>query len=200
MSEVERYLKRATRGLARRQQADVRAELESHIFERMQAMQAEGVAQDEAAARVLGELGPPDTANRALRRVHYVHPALNVVVAVGVLAVAWMGWQWRMISAFPITDTVMPSIFADPLYKSRIVSSGDFEDQQGNLLSFSEAAAIFNGTPIQILGNDESAQLVFPRHISLDLVTAVWRKIEGADLPKRYGFMSPRLLSSVLMI
>ena len=188
MREVERYLKRATRGLARRQRADVRAELESHIFERMQAIQIEGLAQDEAAARVLGELGPADTANRALRWVHYVHPALNVVVAFGVLAVAWMGWQWRMVSVFPISDTNTPSIFTDPLYPPRTVSSGDSEDQQGHLLSFSQAAAVFKGTPAQIIGNDESAQLVFPGHSSLDLGPAVRRRIDGTELPRRYGF------------
>ena len=135
MSEVERYLKRATRGLARRQQADVRAELESHIFERMRAVQAEGLARDEAATRVLSELGSPDTANRALRRVHHVHPALNVVVAVGVLAVAWMGWQLRMMSAFPFTDITQQFDWSQ-LYPPRIVSSGDFEDQMGQSPEF----------------------------------------------------------------
>jgi len=186
MSEVERYLKRATRGLARRQQADVRAELESHVFERMRAFQAEGLAPEDAATRVLVELGSPDKANQALMRVHYVHPALNVVVAVGVLAVAWMGWQWRMISAFPLT--AIPGSFTDPLYPPRIVSSGDSEDQMHSLLSFSEVADIFKGTSVKIVGDDEHAQLVFPNHVSLDLGSAVRRKVDGLELPKKYGF------------
>ncbi|AZI42737.1 hypothetical protein EHF33_08210 [Deinococcus psychrotolerans] len=186
MNEVERYLKRVTRGLARRQRIEVRAELESHIVERMQALQTQGLEPGDFAARVLSELGSPDEANQALRRVHYVHPALNVVVAVGVLAVTWMGWQLRMISAFPITDT--PSSFADPRYPLRIVSSGDSGDQIKSLLSFSEVAGIFKGTPIKIVGNDERAQLVFSNHVSLDLGSAVRRKVEGMELPKKYGF------------
>jgi len=87
MSEVERYLKRVTQGLTRQQRAEVRAELESHIFERVQALRLEGVSEEVARAQALKELGPAQVVSRSLRRNGHVHPLLSALALCGLAAV-----------------------------------------------------------------------------------------------------------------
>ncbi|AZI44078.1 hypothetical protein EHF33_14260 [Deinococcus psychrotolerans] len=81
---TDRYLRQATRGLTGSARNAVRAELSSHLYERMRQHQAFGLSEEAAEARVLAELGAPATVNRGLLQVHTV-PWLTPLGLLGML-------------------------------------------------------------------------------------------------------------------
>ncbi len=83
---TERYLRQATRGLAGAARADVRAELSSHIHERLQHHLLAGLQGEEAERRVLAELGAPMAINRGFLQVHTL-PWLAPLSLLGMLGV-----------------------------------------------------------------------------------------------------------------
>ena len=65
---LERYLRTATRGLRGIHKAQVREELESHVWEKVERLRVLGVPEGEAVRRVLLELGAPEAISRGMFR------------------------------------------------------------------------------------------------------------------------------------
>ncbi|WP_350245018.1 permease prefix domain 1-containing protein [Deinococcus sonorensis] len=59
---------------------DARAELESHLYERVQTLRLSGMDPETAARQAMQELGPAATVARSLNRSHHVHPLLSAAV------------------------------------------------------------------------------------------------------------------------
>ncbi len=75
MSEVERYLQRATWGLWGRKRQEVREELETHIQERIVAHRIAGLSEKNAVERTLSEMGEPREVSEGMTRI-YTLPTL----------------------------------------------------------------------------------------------------------------------------
>ncbi|MFC4455384.1 permease prefix domain 1-containing protein [Deinococcus sonorensis] len=86
MTELERYLRRATWGLSQPQRQAIRDELEEHVLERSCHLQAFGVPAGEAERRALAELGPPVRVCAGMNGV-YRMPTLIRMTALTTLAV-----------------------------------------------------------------------------------------------------------------
>ncbi len=69
-SPLERYLRRATRGIWGRKRLEVCEELQAHILERAKAFSIGGLPCETAVERVLAELGEPQLVNRGMLRIH----------------------------------------------------------------------------------------------------------------------------------
>lgn len=76
MTDTERYLRHATRGLWGRQRQALRAELAGHITQRVQEFQIAGLSRAEAERQTLRELGAPAQVAAGMAEVHSL-PALT---------------------------------------------------------------------------------------------------------------------------
>jgi hypothetical protein len=70
MTELEQYLKNATRGLWEKKKLEVREELESHIFERVHKHELLGLAREVAIQQSIQELGDARVINRKMTEVY----------------------------------------------------------------------------------------------------------------------------------
>ncbi|MER3482132.1 MAG: hypothetical protein C4332_02160 [Meiothermus sp.] len=92
---LERYLRTATRGLRGIHKAQVREELESHVWEKVERLRVLGVPEGEAVRRVLLELGAPEAISRGMFRVHAA-PVLagsSLMLALVASVAIWLGSQ-----------------------------------------------------------------------------------------------------------
>ncbi|QFP77483.1 permease prefix domain 1-containing protein [Deinococcus sp. AJ005] len=85
MTDEERFLNAATRGLSRKLCLAAQAELRSHLHERVQQLVMAGESEEGARVQAMRELGPAPAIARSLRRGEQVHPALSFL-ALGALA------------------------------------------------------------------------------------------------------------------
>ena len=86
-SEVDVYLRKATRGLWGRKKRDVREELATHIEGRVNAHRIGGLDEDTAVQRTLAELGRPGQVSSGMMRLH-AGPSLAGLGALLVLVCA----------------------------------------------------------------------------------------------------------------
>lgn len=89
MNEVERYVRRASRGLWGKKALEVRAELRGHIEGRVLEFQTVGLGQAEAVRQTLRELGAPEQVRAGMGQV-YLLPTLarsGAVALVGAVLV-----------------------------------------------------------------------------------------------------------------
>jgi hypothetical protein len=75
MTELEQYLKNATRGLWGKRKVEVREELENHVLERALKHELSGLTREAAILKTLEELGSSRAINRKMTEVHTM-PAL----------------------------------------------------------------------------------------------------------------------------
>ena len=87
MNEVEKYLKKATRGLWGSKKREVREELATHIEGRVQAHRIGGLDEETAVQRTLSELGKPAQVSGGMLRLH-AGPSLAGLGALLVLVCA----------------------------------------------------------------------------------------------------------------
>ncbi len=86
-SKIDRYLRKATRGLWGRKKREVREELTTHIEGRVQAHRIGGMDEDTALQRTLAELGQPGQVNSGMLKLH-AGPSLAGLGALLVLVCA----------------------------------------------------------------------------------------------------------------
>lgn len=84
MNEIDRYLKRATRGLWGQKKRDAQAELRGAIEDKMYRCRLLGLDETRSVASTLSDLGSPAAIARELGEVHTVPQTLKVLVFVGV--------------------------------------------------------------------------------------------------------------------
>ena len=70
MNDIERYLRRATRGTWGRKRADIREELAAHIHERVQIHRIGGLNEDAAIEKALAELGEAGQVSAGMMKLH----------------------------------------------------------------------------------------------------------------------------------
>ncbi len=107
MSDLERYLRRATRGLPAQQQRAVQAELRANLHQLTLDHQVRGATPEEALERALRDFGPAASLQRGLHQVHTVPTVLRGALAVLALA----GGAYAAASALqaaPITHGARP--------------------------------------------------------------------------------------------
>ena len=103
---LERYLRRATRGLWGQRRREVRAELEEHVLEQAWVYEREGLDTREALARALETLGEARALSAGLTRVHS-GPAL---ARGALLAVALAGGAVALFANRPPSVAALQSI------------------------------------------------------------------------------------------
>jgi|GEM_PF-3101655 len=72
VNDIERYVRRATRGLPTAARRAAQTELRGHLTERRLELQASGLSEVEASRQALRELGQADELNTQFVRVHAV--------------------------------------------------------------------------------------------------------------------------------
>ncbi|HEU4741923.1 MAG TPA: permease prefix domain 1-containing protein [Meiothermus sp.] len=87
MSELNRYLRGATRGLWGRKRAEVWAELEGNLRLRIQELQVAGLPEEEAERKALEEIGEPQIVQEGMMRL-YAFPKVARASLLAVLALA----------------------------------------------------------------------------------------------------------------
>lgn len=87
MSELDRYLRRATRGLWGRKKREMWSELEEHALERAHALQVFGLREEDALSRALRDLGPAEAVAGALNGVHTMPSILKTSALAALLTV-----------------------------------------------------------------------------------------------------------------
>lgn len=87
LSELEHYLRRATRGLWGARRREVRAELEEHALERAWTYQLEGLDERSAIRRALEAMGEASHLNLGLAGVHTAPSLARAGLALSVIAV-----------------------------------------------------------------------------------------------------------------
>ncbi|WP_027482979.1 permease prefix domain 1-containing protein [Deinococcus pimensis] len=111
MTDLERYLRRATLGLPRRQRDDVRDELEEHILERAAGLQAFGMSERDAIRHAIDDLGPPASVGIAMNGIYVLPQLLKVtalstlVATLGLSAVTTSGAQVAALTQRPQSPT-----------------------------------------------------------------------------------------------
>ncbi len=77
-SEVDRYLRKATRGLWGKKKREVREELNAHIQGRVNAYRMAGSSEKEAVQRTIRELGQPGKVSSGMTRLYTLPTALGL--------------------------------------------------------------------------------------------------------------------------
>ena len=95
MTELEHFLKTATRGLWGKRKLEVREELESHLLERTRKHELLGFSREDAISRSLAELGPASVIRSGLHRTYSVKPILSLL---------WLGLIFLGFTALPDTE------------------------------------------------------------------------------------------------
>jgi hypothetical protein len=84
-TELEAYLKAATRGLWGKKKLEVREELENHVLERAHKHELEGFKQPEAIQKVLEQIGPANIVSRGMIGVHTMPNILRTALTAAFL-------------------------------------------------------------------------------------------------------------------
>jgi hypothetical protein len=87
MSNLETYLKAATRGLWGKRKLEVREELENHVLEQARKLELQGFKQTDAIQKVLEQIGPANIISSGMIGVHTM-PAIRSGLLIGALFTA----------------------------------------------------------------------------------------------------------------
>jgi hypothetical protein len=87
-SELERYLKDATRGLWGKKKLEVREELEAHVLEQAHKLELQGLNHTDAIQKVLEQIGPANIVSSGMIGVHTMPNVLRTTLALASISVA----------------------------------------------------------------------------------------------------------------
>jgi hypothetical protein len=87
-TELERYLKAATRGLWGKKKLEVREELENHVLEQARKLELHGFNHTDAIQKVLKQVGPANIVSRGMIGVHTMPNVLRTTLALASISVA----------------------------------------------------------------------------------------------------------------
>jgi hypothetical protein len=79
MTELERFLKNATRGLWGKRKLEAHEELESHVLERARKHELVGLSQKEAISRSLAELGSASVIRSGMQQMYFAKPIFSLI-------------------------------------------------------------------------------------------------------------------------
>lgn len=91
MSELDRYLRRATRGLWGRRRQEVWAELEANLGLRVRELQVAGLSEAAAAQKALEEIGEPRIVQEGMTRLYTFPKMARASLLAAMLALALTG-------------------------------------------------------------------------------------------------------------
>jgi hypothetical protein len=86
MSNLETYLKTATRGLWGQKKLEVREELEAHVLEQAHKLELQGFKQTDAIQKALDHIGPANIVSRGMIGVHAMPVMIRSAIAVLMLS------------------------------------------------------------------------------------------------------------------
>jgi hypothetical protein len=107
-TELEKYLKTATRGLWGKKKLEVREELENHLLEQSRKFELQGFKQTDAIQKVLEQIGPANIVSRGMIGVHTM-PAIRSGLLIGALVAA----------AFSLTATGVAQVAISVTYGTK---------------------------------------------------------------------------------
>lgn len=88
--QLDRYLRRATRGLCGRRRREVREELETHLQDRIRAYRIAGLSEGDATEQTLKELGHPKEVSRGMAQLYALPPLIGSGTLLAALCVLFV--------------------------------------------------------------------------------------------------------------
>jgi hypothetical protein len=110
MSDLEQFLKSATRGLYGERKLEVREELESHLLERARKHELLGLSREDAISKSLGEFGPAQVIRSGLQRTYSAKPIFSLI---------WLGLIFLGFTALPSSEQRLPTLNITPIPLAR---------------------------------------------------------------------------------
>ena len=95
MTELEQFLKNATRGLWGKRKLEIAEELESHVLERAHKHKLSGLSREDAISKSLAELGSAQVIRSGLHRTYFAKPIWSFV---------WLGLIFLGFTARPSAE------------------------------------------------------------------------------------------------
>ena len=181
--QVERYLKRATRGLWGKKRAEVREELEAHLRDRVLAHRIAGMREDDAVEKTLLELGNPHTVSRGMISLYTMPTLVGSGLIAAVMAV--------MITAVVTTTTLaqqIPVTFRVPTVPCLAVEAGAVPKECVTPLPWVHLPSLREHLAplgVEITHGPVRVELLFPggKHVSLSLLDNVVGQRDEQGIP-----------------
>jgi hypothetical protein len=95
MTELERFLKNATRGLWGKRKFEITEELENHLLERARKHELLGLSRDDAISKSLAELGSAQVIRSGFYRTYSSKPIFSLI---------WLGLIFLGFTALPSSE------------------------------------------------------------------------------------------------
>jgi hypothetical protein len=95
MTELEHYLKTATRGLWGKRKLEVREELEAHVLERAHKHELLGLSREDAISKSLAELGSAQVVRSGLQQTYSAKPIWSLI---------WLGLIFLGFTSLPSSE------------------------------------------------------------------------------------------------
>jgi hypothetical protein len=95
VTELEQFLRNATRGLWGKRKLEVQEELESHVLGRAHKHELLGLSREAAISRSLAELGPAQVIRSKLQRTYSMKPIFSLI---------WLGLIFLGFTALPSSE------------------------------------------------------------------------------------------------
>jgi hypothetical protein len=95
MTELERFLKNATRGLWGKRKLEAHEELENHLLERSRKHELSGLSREDAIFKSLAELGSAQVIRLGLQRTYSAKPIFSLI---------WLGLIFLGFTALPSSE------------------------------------------------------------------------------------------------
>jgi hypothetical protein len=133
MTDLEKFLRQASRGLWGRERQTVRRELESHVRHRAQRYEVSGSSEQDAIRLAIADLGEPREINSGMKGVYSVPNTIRAGVLTAALATfVFMGAQ---LSTAQVTGTTKfpTSACLESAQQTYKMGADDQPCEQGNL-------------------------------------------------------------------
>jgi hypothetical protein len=95
MTELERFLRNATRGLWGNRKLEIREELEAHVLERAHRHELLGLSREDAISKSLAELGSAQVIRSGLQRTYSAKPIWSLI---------WLGLIFLGFTSLPSSE------------------------------------------------------------------------------------------------
>jgi hypothetical protein len=164
MTDLEKFLRQASRGLWGRERQTVRRELESHIRHRVQRYEVDGSNEAEAIKLAIADLGEPREINSGMKGVYIMPTTIRAGVLTAALATfVFMGTQ---LSTAQIAGTTVYPTAACLLDKklSFMIGSDEIPCDSGFSVSLKSLRAVLEplGVTFENYGTKGSTTIRFP--------------------------------------
>jgi hypothetical protein len=179
MTDLEQFLRRASRGLWGRERQTVRQELESHIRHRAQRYEVDGSSQNDAIKLAIADLGEAREISAGMKGVYSVPTTIRAGVLTAAFATfVFMGVQLSTAQVTGTTKVLTPACL-EKQQTSFQIEKKEFPCEWGSFsINFESLKAVLKPLGVQFQVGDSSATIRWPEGaISLMDTAMVTNKI-----------------------